>query len=200
MKQVSLENHPSIFKWPEINLSPLVVKISPLQLRSSVFTHRRSFGKTRDWVQSCLSTIGSITHVYSKMTGDYRWVFCANPTSNCRNLEIFTPFSLSERKFYFVWFFHQVRKSRTLKIFVIQHWSFVLFLTSRNGSFFFFTVNDNNENAYLQQVTRFQFMYVFHVSQHSYVEGFSFLHIIGYKARFWSYTYTILVLWFAINV
>ena len=138
MKQVSLENHPSIFKWPEINLSPLVVKISPLQLRSSVFTHRRSFGKTRDWVQSCLSTIGSITHVYSKMTGDYRWVFCANPTSNCRNLDIFTPFSLSERKFYFVWFFHQVRKSRTLKIFVIQHWSFVLFLTSRNGSFFFF--------------------------------------------------------------
>ena len=138
MKQVSLENHPSIFQWPEINLSPLVVKISPLQLRSSVFTHRRSFGKTRDWVQSCLSTIGSITHVYSKMTGDYRWVFCANPTSNCRNLDIFTPFSLSERKFYFVWFFHQVRKSRTLKIFVIQHWSFVLFLTSRNGSFFFF--------------------------------------------------------------
>ena len=137
MKQVSLENHPSIFQWPEINLSPLVVKISPLQLRSSVFTHRRSFGKTRDWVQSCLSTIGSITHVYSKTTGDYRWVFCANPTSNCRNLDIFTPFSLSERKFYFVWFFHQVRKSRTLKIFVIQHWSFVLFLTSRNGSFFF---------------------------------------------------------------
>ena len=138
MKQVSLENHPSIFQWPEINLSPLVVKISPLQLRSSVFTHRRSFGKTRDWVQSCLSTIGSITHVYSKTTGDYRWVFCANPTSNCRNLDIFTPFSLSERKFYFVSFFHQVRKSRTLKIFVVQHWSFVLFLTSRNGSFFFF--------------------------------------------------------------
>ena len=137
MKQVSLENHPSIFQWPEINLSPLVVKISPLQLRSSVFTHRRSFGKTRDWVQSCLSTIGSITHVYSKTTGDYRWVFCANPTSNCRNLDIFTPFSLSERKFYFVSFFHQVRKSRTLKIFVVQHWSFVLFLTSRNGSFFF---------------------------------------------------------------
>ena len=137
MKQVSLENHPSIFKWPEINLSPLVVKISPLQLRSSVFTHRRSFGKTRDWVQSCLSTIGSITHVYSKTTGDYKWVFCANPTSNCRNLDIFTPFSLSERKFYFVSFFHQVRKSRTLKIFVVQHWSFVLFLTSRNGSFFF---------------------------------------------------------------
>ena len=138
MKQVSLENHPSIFQWPEINLSPLVVKISPLQLRSSVFTHLRSFGKTRDWVQSCLSTIGSITHVYSKTTGDYRWVFCANPTSNCRNLDIFTPFSLSERKFYFVSFFHQVRKSRTLKIFVVQHWSFVLFLTSRNGSFFFF--------------------------------------------------------------
>ena len=59
-------------------------------------------------------------------------------------------------------------------------------------------MNDNSENAYLQQVMRFQFMYVFHVSQHSHVEGFSFLHIIGYKARFWSYTYTILVLWFAI--
>lgn len=32
----------------------------------------------------------------------YRWLFCANSTSNCRNLDIFTPFSLSERKFYFV--------------------------------------------------------------------------------------------------
>ena len=32
----------------------------------------------------------------------YKWIFCANPTLNCRNLDIFTPLSLSERKFYFV--------------------------------------------------------------------------------------------------
>ena len=42
MKQISLANHPSIFKWPEINLSPLVVKISPPPIEILCF-HTSSF-------------------------------------------------------------------------------------------------------------------------------------------------------------